>query len=148
MNLMETLKSKNRTLLEMYIGIIFFGLICQIIGAFIVKNQVIYALSLWLGIITAMVSAYHMNRTLERALESGANAGGIALRGYLFRYFMFFVIILIAVKTETINPLVIFMGFMSLKIAALIEPFTHKLSNKFFNEEDPIPHPLVEHENN
>lgn len=140
---MENLRSKNRTLLEMHIGIIFLGLVCQIVGAFIVKDQGGYALSLWFGIATAMFSAYHLNRTLERALESGANAGGIALRGYLFRYIMLFIILLIAVMLESMNPLVVFMGYMSLKISALIEPFTHKLGNKIFREEDPIPQPLA-----
>lgn len=142
MGLLETLKSKNRTLLEMHVGIIFFGLICQIIGAFIVKNQVTYALSLWFGIVTAIVSAYHMNRTLERALDSGANAGGIALKGYLFRYIMLFIILLIAVIVESMNPLVVFLGYMSLKISALMEPITHKVVNKIFREEDKVPSPL------
>lgn len=147
MSLLETLKSKNRTLLEMHIGIMFFGLICQIIGAFIVKNQVNYALSLWFGIVTAMVSAYHMNRTLERALESGANAGGIALKGYLFRYIMLFIILLIAVIVDPMNPLVVFLAYMSLKISALIEPVTHKLVNKIFREEDNVPNPLASKSN-
>ena len=147
MSLLETLKSKNRTLLEMHIGIMFFGLICQIIGAFIVKNQVNYALSLWFGIVTAMVSAYHMNRALERAIESGANAGGIALKGYLFRYIMLFIILLIAVIVDPMNPLVVFLAYMSLKISALIEPVTHKLVNKIFREEDNVPNPLASKSN-
>ncbi len=148
MSLLEILRNRNRTLLELHVGIIFFGLICQMIGAFIVKNQGSYALSLWFGIVTSMVSAYHMNRTLERALDSGANAGGIALKGYLFRYIMLFIILMIAVKLEPMNPLVVFLGYMSLKISALIEPITHKLGNKVFHEDDSIPHLLAEKESN
>ena len=79
---------------------------------------------------------------MERALDSGANAGGIALKGYLFRYIMLFIILLIAVIVESMNPLVVFLGYMSLKISALMEPITHKVVNKIFREEDKVPSPL------
>ena len=41
--------------------------------------------------------------------------------------------------TEALNPLVFFLGYMSLKVTAYLQPITHKLCNKLFREEDPVP---------
>ena len=54
------------------------------------------------------------------------------------------IILAIIMLTEVLNPLVVFMGYMSLKVTALMQPITHKLCNKFFHETDPIPEPLAE----
>ena len=53
---------------------------------------------------------------------------------------------LMIIMTETLNPLVVFLGYMSLKVTALIQPFTHKLCNKIFHETDPEPQPMPEEE--
>mgnify|MGYP003414718552 CR=1 FL=1 len=38
------------------------------------------------------------------------------------------------------------MGVMSVKVAAYLQPFTHKLCNKLFHETDPIPQPMPDEE--
>lgn len=143
MRLLEVLRKKDRTLLEMHAGMIFFGLLCQVTGAFFVKEQGRYALSLWCGIVLAMLGAYHMYRVLDRSLDQGEAAVKLIFRGYIFRYALFVLIILIIIKTEVMNPLIVFLGYMSLKVTALIQPFTHKLSNKIFHETDPEPQPMA-----
>ena len=45
--MINTLKKINRTVLEMTLGILFLGVLAQIIGAFIVKDKMMYAGSLW-----------------------------------------------------------------------------------------------------
>ena len=78
MNWKEVLRKKNRTLLEMHIGMLFFGLLCQVLGVLcafaglkILQNQWDYSLSLWFGVVLAMLSAIHMYRTLDRSLDQG-----------------------------------------------------------------------------
>lgn len=132
----EILKNKNRTLIEMHVGIILCGIICQIIGSFFVKNQWFYASSLWFGIVMAMMSSIHMHRTLDRALSMESASTKLAIRGYVIRYIFIIIIMLIIVITEAMNPLVVFMGYMSLKVTALFQPLIHKLCNKIFHEED------------
>ena len=39
MKMIETARKMNRTLLEMHIGMVFFGLVCQAVGALIVSDQ-------------------------------------------------------------------------------------------------------------
>ena len=147
MKILEIVKDKNRTLLEMYLGMLWIGVICQVAGAFLVKNQLRYAASLWFGILLAAVSAYHLYRTLDRGLDfDEKTAAKIIFRGYMIRYTAFAVILVIIMMTDLFNPLVVFMAYMSLKVTALIQPITHKLCNKLFHETDPIPQAMPEEE--
>lgn len=144
--IMEAIKRVNRTLLELHIGMLFLGMVCQIVGVFFVENQGYYAKSLWFGIAFAFVASVHMYRTLERAMASGPDARKLVTRGYLFRYAMVAVILIIISVTEVMNPLIVFLGYMSLKVTAYIQPITHKLCNKLFHETDPVPEPMPEEE--
>lgn len=145
MRIVEMLKKRNRTLLEMQTGLLFWGIVCQVIGAIIVKDQIYYAKSLWFGIVYAMISTLHMYRTLDRALDYGEKDANKAIfAGYLVRYVLFVVILFIIMITEVMNPLVVFMAYMGLKVTAFVQPITHKLYNKMFHETDPIPEALPE----
>ena len=140
----DSLKGKNRTLLEMHMGMLFFGFICQLVGAFFVKEQVYYAISLWFGVAFALAGSVHMCRTLDRALYRGRDAAGIVTRGYLFRYAVVAAVLIVVSMTESLNPLVFFLGYMSLKVTAYLQPITHKLCNRLFGETDPVPEPMPE----
>lgn len=147
MKILEILRHKNRTLLEMYLGMMFLGLVCQMVGVFIVKNQLRYAASLWFGILTAAVSALHLYRALDRGLDcEERSAAKYIFRGYMIRYASVALILLIIMVTDVLNVYVVFMAYMSLKVTALIQPITHKLCNKLFHETDPIPQALPEEE--
>ncbi len=140
MKVMETLKKINRTVLEMQMGTLFLGMVCQIAGALIVDDQKLYACSLWFGICLSMVSCVHIYRTLDMALDfDEKNATKIITRGYLTRYVLLVVILSIIMVTGIMNPLVVFMAYMSLKVTAYLQPVTHKLCNKMFHETDPVP---------
>lgn len=120
----------NRTLAEMLTGILFLGIACQIIGAFIVSDQLLYAKSLWFGILLAAASAFHMYRSLDRALDFGSRASKMIFQAYIIRYFIIFVVLFIIVTTDALQPLVVVMAYMSLKIAAFLQPLTHKIWDK------------------
>ena len=138
MKIVETARKMNRTLLEMHIGMVFFGLVCQAVGALAAGDQKEYALSLWFGVAFAIAGSIHMCRTLDRALLSGGNASGIVTRGYLFRYCLVAAVLVVISVTGVMNPLVFFLGYMSLKVTAYLQPITHKLCNRLFGEEDPV----------
>ncbi len=144
MKMIETARKMNRTLLEMHIGMVFFGLVCQAVGALIVSDQREYALSLWFGVAFAVAGSVHMCRTLDRALLCGSDASGIVTRGYLFRYFLVAAVLVVIAVTGVMEPLVFFLGYMSLKVTAYLQPITHKLCNKLFHEVDPEPVPEEE----
>ena len=146
MRIIENLKNRNRILLEMHVGILFFGLVCQVIGAWFVEDQWYYAKSLWFGISFALVASVHMYRTLDRALWYGEDAQKLVARGYMFRYAAAIVIFAVIGVTGVMNVLVVFLGYMSLKVTAYLQPITHKLCNKIFHETDPEPEALAEEE--
>lgn len=137
--MIKLLKKADRILLEMHTGMILFGLACQIVGSFLTKNQLRYAQSLWFGILFAAVNCIHMARTLDRALPEGENAAKTITRGYVFRYLMLIVILGAVSLTGILDTLIVFLGYMSMKVTAYLQPITHKLCNKLFHEEDPIP---------
>lgn len=144
MRIVESLKAKNRTLLEMYLGLVFWGLACQMAGMWFAQDKFFYSLSLWFGILLASVSVLHMYRTLDRALDLGEAATKMIFRGYMIRYVCLIVILAIIMVTEVMNPLIVFLAYMGMKVTALLQPITHKLCNKVFHETDPIPEPLPE----
>lgn len=126
-------------------GILFWGAACQIVGAFLVNDQFFYAKSLWFGILFAFASAVHMYRSLDRALDYGEKeATKMIFRSYLVRYVLFAAILFIIMVTEVMNPLVVFLAYMGLKVTAYLQPLTHKLYNKMFHETDPVPEALPE----
>ncbi|MCI8799619.1 ATP synthase subunit I [Acetatifactor muris] len=144
MKIIETLKKTNRTLLEMQLGMVFFGVVCQAAGVWFVEDKGNYTLSLWFGVAFAVAGSIHMCRTLDRALLSGGDASGIVTRGYLFRYCMVAAVLIVISVTGAMNPLTFFLGYMSLKVTAYLQPITHKLCNKLFHETDPVAEPLEE----
>ena len=147
MTIIDRLKSKNRTLLEMYAGIVFWGIVCQAVGIFFVSNQGLYARSLWFGILFALVNTIHMYRSLDRALDfDEKTASKMIYRSYLFRYVSVALVLLMVMITEVMNPLVVFLGYMGLKVTAYLQPITHKLCNKLFHETDPVPQAMPEEE--
>ena len=54
-------------------------------------------------------------------------------------------ILILAAVTKRLNPLVLCLGYLFfMKVAAYMQPYTHKFYNFIFHEEDPVPEPLVE----
>ncbi len=145
MKIIEALKKRNRTLLEMYIGIFFLGILAQFVGAFFTKDLLVYTGSLWFGLVMAGISAFHMYRTLDRALDyDEKTATKLIFSGYMTRYVLLAIILLIVIKTNVLNPIIVFVAYMSLKGTAYLQPFTHKLCNRIFQETDPIPEAMPE----
>lgn len=142
MRMADRLRKINRTLLEMQIGLLVWGTLCQLVGAFLVKEQGYYAKSLWFGILFGVFSLIHMYRSLDRALDyEEKSAAKMISRAYLIRYVLFIVILSIIMVTEVLNPLVVFLAYMGMKVAAFLQPITHKVCNKMFHETDPVPQP-------
>ena len=144
MKIAKRIKSGDRTLLEMHLGQIALGLICQVAGLLFADRPGRFSLGLWFGVAAAMAAAVHMARTLDRAFLSGDRAAKVITRGYLFRYLAVIFFLVIAAVTDVFHPLVFFLGYMSLKGTAYLQPLTHKLLNRLLHETDPVPQPVSE----
>lgn len=130
----------------MHTGMLLYGIVCQLVGAFFAEEQFRYASSLWFGVLFAVISSIHMARTLDKALPSGEAAAKIITRGYVFRYLVVIMVLAVVSVTNVMNTLIVFLGYMSLKITAYLQPFTHKFYNMLFHETDPVPTALPDEE--
>lgn len=144
--MISKLREINRALLELDLGILFGGTLCQLAGMWFVEHRGLYASALWLGILLALLGSWHMYRTLDRALDLGDGAAKAVVTGGLLRYAVLCIILGIIMLTDMINPLIVFLGYMMMKVAAYLQPFTHKLCNMLFHETDPVPQPMPEEE--
>lgn len=144
MNLKAVLKKRNRTLLELVSGIVFLGLTGIAVVLIIVlcgKFKVFPPVFSWIfGILTAIVSALDMYRTLDKALDlPEGDARKKIYFGYLKRYVILGILIAIFCMSDRLNPIAFFAAYMCLKIAAYMQPLTHKIYNAYFGETDPVP---------
>lgn len=120
----------NETLKELLFGILTFGVLCQAIGIWFVKDKAGYSLGLWIGIGLALLAAVHMWWALDRGLDLGADATGYMVKQNMVRYGVLIVAYGVLCVTEIGNPLAAFLGIMGLKAGAYLQPLTHKLWNK------------------
>lgn len=125
----------NRTLFELLIGILIFGVICQIF-VFFAEDRAGYSLGLWIGILTAGISAYHMWHSLDRGLDfKEKDAVSYLSRQNIFRYVFITAVLILTAVTGIGNPLSAFLGVMGLKASAYMNVFTRKISKLFYGEE-------------
>ncbi len=132
----------NRTLFELEVGILIFGVVCQMF-VFLPKDKAGYSIGLWIGIVTAAVAAYHMWRTLDKGLDFSQKAAvSYMSRQNMLRYALIVLVILLVSVTHIGNPLSAFLGIMGLKASAYMQPVTKKISRCLYGEE--ILPPMIE----
>ena len=102
----------NRTLFELGIGILIFGIVCQLFVVF-VQGKAGYSIGLWIGIVTALVAAFHMWWSLDRGLDFGEKAAVSYLTKHnMIRYAVIIIVIVVVAVTKVGNPLSAFLGIM------------------------------------
>lgn len=132
----------NRTLFELETGILIYGVVCQLV-IMLIRNRPGYSLGLWIGIVTAMLGAFHMWWSLDRALDLPEKAAVRSMSTHnIIRYLVFVLVVGAAAVTQIANPLFIFWGIMSIKVSAYMHFLTQKISVKIYGEE--ILPPLIE----
>ena len=132
---MTELKKKlkiDRTLSEMFLGIIIFGLLCQITVIWFVPQKLLYTAGLWIGILTACIYAYHLwwsidrNMTVNADNERGASA--FSLKHSVLRYAAVALILLGSWFLGGNTPMLAgFLGIMGIKIGAYLQPLISRL---------------------
>ena len=94
----------NRTLFELEVGILIFGALCQFF-VFLVKDKTGYSLGLWLGILVAAVSAFHMWWSLDKALELGENQAVKTMSMHnILRYMSITAVLILTAISGIVNP--------------------------------------------
>lgn len=113
---------------DLLIGILLYGVVCEAVGLIFVKDRLFYSIGLLIGILCAMGMAVHMAWSLNRALDLGESGAVKKMQLHnLLRYGIVVVVIFALWLSGIGNPVVAFLGIMGLKVAAYLQPFTHKL---------------------
>ena len=122
------LRRINQVLPELLCGIIIYGALIQAAGIWFAEDKVRYTTGLWAGIILAMGMAVNMAVVILDTVDAMAEkryyrkAALYAVLRYLAVVFAFVVVWYF----ELGNVIVMFAGVMGLKIAAYLQPITHK----------------------
>ena len=119
---------KNSTLLELIVGSIFWGILCQVVCLLFFKSYLYNAVGLWVGVALAIGLVIHMNRSIEDGLELGGEDGVKHMqKGTMTRLVIAFVVMGAVMYLKWGNPLSLLAGVMALKVAAYLQPIVHRI---------------------
>lgn len=129
--MLKKLTGLNNALPALWLSILLFGIACQVVGVFLVRDKLSYSLGLWIGIILALGMAYHMAYVLASALDMGERGAQISVTKHnMIRYAIVVVVLGILMLTDVANPLAAFVGLMGLKVGAYLQPLTYKFFSR------------------
>ena len=124
------MRNMSKVLKELLLEILVFGVVIQIIGALLVKDQLSFAAGLWIGVVCSALMAIHMEWALVTGMDMGDAARGHVQKHSMIRYGVVLIVfgLLAYFMKNAVVPC--FLGLMTLKVAAYLQPFTHKLIHK------------------
>lgn len=124
----KTEQKTDRTLLELSVGIIVWGILCQGTAVWFVSDKTGYSLGLWMGTMLALAAGVHMWWALDKALDFARDTAVKMMTKYnILRYVVIVVVMALIMMSGFANPLAAFLGLMGLKVSAYLQPFTHKI---------------------
>ena len=119
---------KNNILIELLSGILFLGILIQVICFFVVERKFYNAVGLWAGVAIACFMAIHMKRSIEDSLDiGGEDAVKHARNAYAIRTIVALVVVGVVIIFKIGNPITLVIGIFPLKIAAYLQPYIHKI---------------------
>ena len=119
--------NRSDTLIELLCGILVYGVIGQLVILCFLHDKIWLSIGWWIGVLCAVLSAYHMWWGLDRALDLGEKDAVKLITSYnLLRYAAIVIIMGIVMLTEIGNPLAAVFGVFGLKAGAYMQPFIHK----------------------
>ena len=128
----------DRTLLELWAGIGASGVLGQA-AVFFVEKKAYFTIGWWYGIVLSLFMAWHMWRALDRGLDMGDGATAYMTKANIIRYVIVAVAYIALAVIDFGNPVAAFIGVLMLKVAAYIQPITHKIFKKIFGWVDVYP---------
>ena len=109
------------TLLELWLGILAYGVIFEIVLLFFSRNPA-YSIGLWIGVFLALAGAFHMWWALDRGLDLPEKEAV-----NIIRYAVLVVVMGALMFVDFANPIFTFCGYMGMKVSAYLNPLIHRL---------------------
>ena len=124
---MRKIRNINQTVWELIIGIVFVNALLEVIGLIFVSQKGAYTIGLILGMVMAIGMVFHMNISIEKAMDiGGEHAKGYMLKSYAARTVVVLVVIVCVGVLKFADLLSLILGIMTLKVAAYLQPITHR----------------------
>lgn len=124
---MRKIRNINQTVWELIIGIVLVNALLEVIGLIFVSQKGAYTIGLILGMLLAIGMVFHMNMSIEKAMDiGGEHAKGYMLKSYAIRTIVVLIVIVCVGVLKFANLLSLLLGIMTLKVAAYLQPITHK----------------------
>ena len=124
---MRKIRNINRTVWELIIGIVLVNALLEVIGLIFVSQKGAYTIGLILGMLLAIGMVFHMNISIEKAVDiGGEHAKGYMLKSYAIRTAVVLAVIVCVGVLKFANLLSLLLGIMTLKVAAYLQPITHR----------------------
>lgn len=112
---------------DLWAGILLYGVLCEIVGLIFVEDRLFYSIGLIAGIMCALFMATHMAWSLSLAMDMAEGDAVKKMQVHnIFRYVIVVIVFFLLLFTKLGNPLSAFLGVMGLKVAAYLQPVTHK----------------------
>ena len=124
------LRRLNDVLPELILGILVYGVLAEVIGIWFVEDKGAYTLGLAIGILTACGMAINMASVILDTMDGYMGEAQARLRVTMkaaLRYCVVTVLFVVLAKFEIGNFFASFIGVFGLKVAAYLQPFTHKV---------------------
>ena len=124
---MRKIRNINQTVWELIIGIVLVNALLEVIGLIFVSQKGAYTIGLVLGMLMAIGMVFHMNISIEKAIDiGGEHAKGYMLKSYAIRTVVVLAVIVCVGVLKFANLLSLILGVMTLKVAAYLQPITHR----------------------
>lgn len=127
------LKRINPVLPELILEVLLYGLIVQFTGVWFVEDKLRYSTGLWIGIAVAVLMVINMAvvilDTVELMAEKRASRKSAIFSA--IRYILVVVAFAVTGIFHLGNLITMFLGVMGLKVAAYLQPFTHKFITRY-----------------
>lgn len=123
------LKRINPVLPELILELIVYGLVVQFVGVWFVEDKLRYSTGLWMGIVMAAVLAINMAVVILDTVELMAEKRA-SRKSAFFAALRYIIVVAVFAVTGIFNLgnlITMFIGVMGLKVAAYLQPFTHKI---------------------
>lgn len=127
------LKRINPVLPELILELILYGLIIQFTGVWFVEDKLRYSTGLWIGIAAAVLMAINMAVVILDTVELMAEKRA-SRKSAIFSAIRYILVVAAFAVTGIFNLgnlITMFLGVMGLKVAAYLQPFTHKFITKY-----------------
>lgn len=124
------------TLVDLWIGLIVYFIVFEIIGLIFVENRLSYTIGLLVGCGVGAFMAWHMFDSIDAALDMPEeDAVKYMRKRSIFRWLVMLGVAFIGVKITIISVPAVLIGILGLKIAAFCQPYINLYITKKLRKE-------------